>query len=58
MGKPSIEQEVLVDLALRTGVQLSDLLFLMKGYTKLLYKAEFEDILTQKFKEIQNDRKN
>ena len=55
MDKEDISQGVLIEIALRTGIHVSDLMFLMKGYKRLQYPVEFEDELNKRFKE--NERR-
>ena len=49
MDKENISQGVLIELALRTEIDISDLLFLMRGYKRLQYPLVFEDALKERF---------
>ena len=52
MDRNNISQDVLIEIALRTGVDVSDLLFLMRGYKRLQYPLEFEDALKERYNSI------
>lgn len=46
--KTEQEEELLIDMCIKTGLNAHDLLFMFRAYKKLLYTAQFEEELIKR----------